>query len=49
MDGGIVNSGSKIGKCAIINTGAIVEHDCTIGDFVHITAGMLSGAVHNRQ
>ena len=34
-----VNAGSRIGECAIINTGAIVEHDCTIGAFAHISSG----------
>lgn len=34
-----VNSGSHIGRNAIINTGAIVEHDCHIGDYSHIAVG----------
>ena len=34
-----VNSSSSIGRNAIINTGAIVEHDCNIGDYVHIAVG----------
>lgn len=34
-----VNALSKIGKGAIINTAAIVEHDCDINDFVHIAPG----------
>lgn len=30
----------------IINTGAIVEHDCTIGNFVHVSPGCtLCGSV----
>ncbi|MCI8798382.1 MAG: acetyltransferase [Lachnospiraceae bacterium] len=35
----VINAGSKIGNCAIINTGSIVEHDCCIGDFSHISPG----------
>ncbi|MBN1405322.1 MAG: acetyltransferase [Candidatus Omnitrophica bacterium] len=44
--GAIVNPGIVIGKNAIINTKASVDHDCTIGDFVHIAPGVtLSGVV----
>ena len=35
----VVNIGSSVGVCVIINTGAIVEHDCIIGDFSHISSG----------
>ncbi len=35
----IINSGSKVGACAILNTGAIIEHDCEIGSFSHISPG----------
>lgn len=35
----VINSGSKIGNCAIINTGVIVEHNCYIGDFSHVSSG----------
>lgn len=43
----IVNSDSIIRKCSIINSGSIVEHDCQIGDFVHIAPGaVLGGNVH---
>ena len=31
----VVNTCSEIGICAIINTGAIIEHDCKIGEFSH--------------
>ena len=36
MAGTIINSYSKIGKHCIINSGAIIEHDNVIEDFVHI-------------
>lgn len=43
----IVNAGSAIGVCAIINSGAIVEHDCIVGDFAHISPGaILCGGVN---
>ncbi len=35
----VINSEVIIGKMAIINTGALVEHECIIGDFVHIAVG----------
>ena len=36
MAGAIVQAGTRIGKHCIINTGACVDHDCSIEDFVHI-------------
>lgn len=42
----VVNCMTAIGECAIINTGAIIEHDCSIGSFVHISPGaILCGGV----
>lgn len=35
----VVNSGCRIGVGAIINTGSIIEHDCIIDDFVHVSPG----------
>lgn len=35
----VINVGTKIGNCSIINTSSTVEHDCIIGDFVHIAPG----------
>lgn len=35
----VVNADAIIGRHCIINTGAIVEHDCFIEDFVHIAPG----------
>ena len=32
-----INPATDIGNHCIINTGAIVEHDCVIGDFVHLS------------
>ncbi len=46
MAKGIVNPNVKIGKHCIINTGSIVEHDCVLENFVHISpnATILGGA-----
>ena len=44
--GAIVNSGSRIGEHAILNTGSIVDHDCDLGDLVQIGPGAtLAGGV----
>lgn len=43
----VVNSGSRIGQNVIVNTLASVDHDCVIGDNVHIAPGVrLCGNVH---
>ncbi|GAA4654147.1 acetyltransferase [Anaerocolumna aminovalerica] len=43
----VINAGSKIGNCAIINTASVIEHECTIGDFVHVAPGsIVCGKVH---
>jgi sugar O-acyltransferase (sialic acid O-acetyltransferase NeuD family) len=39
MAGAIVNCCTKIGKGCIVNTGASVDHDNTIEDYVHISPG----------
>ena len=36
----VVNSGTRIGECCIINTAATVDHDCNVGDFVHLSPGV---------
>lgn len=44
--GAIVNAGVSIGKMCIINSGSVIEHDCKIADFSHISvAGVLCGGV----
>ena len=46
MAGAVINPGAKIGKGCIINTCSSVDHDCTVGDYVHIAvAGHLCGSV----
>ena len=39
MAGAVINPGVTIGKGCIINTCSSVDHDCKIGDFVHISVG----------
>lgn len=38
-----VGNNTKIGQFSIINTRASVDHDCTIGDFVHLAPGVVTG------
>lgn len=46
FDGAVVNSGTRIGDACIINTNSTVEHDCRIGDDVHVGPGAaVSGGV----
>lgn len=46
MAGVVINCSTKIGKGCIINTGATVDHDNIIEDFVHISPGAhLAGTV----
>ena len=46
MGGTVVNAGAYIGRGTIINTASSVDHDCRIGDFVHIAVGArLAGTV----
>jgi len=47
MAGAIVQAGSRIGANTIINTRAIVDHDCEIGAHVHLAPGaILCGGVN---
>lgn len=46
MANAVINSNAKIGKHCIINTAAVVEHDNSLEDFVHISPNVtLSGMV----
>lgn len=41
-----VNAQSRLGKGVILNTNCVVEHECTVGDYVHIApSGVLCGNV----
>lgn len=37
----IINAGSQIRDGAIINTASVIEHECMIGDFVHVAPGSI--------
>lgn len=39
MVGVVINHGAKIGKCHILNTFLSVDHDCIVGNYVHISVG----------
>jgi sugar O-acyltransferase (sialic acid O-acetyltransferase NeuD family) len=44
--GAVINAFAKIGMGCIINTAAIIEHDCVIDDFAHICPNVaLAGGV----
>jgi len=46
MAGAVINPGARIGKGCIINTSSSVDHDCMVGNYVHISVGAhLSGTV----
>ena len=37
----VINSAAKIGRMAIVNTAATVEHECTVGEFSHVSVGAI--------
>lgn len=39
MAGAVINSGARIGTGCIVNTCASVDHDCNVGDYVHVAVG----------
>jgi sugar O-acyltransferase (sialic acid O-acetyltransferase NeuD family) len=39
MGKAVINSGTVAGRHVILNTSSIIEHDCRLGDFVHISPG----------
>lgn len=46
MANAVINSSAVIGRHSIINTASVVEHDCSVGDFVHISPrAVLCGTV----
>ncbi|EWH00308.1 NeuD/PglB/VioB family sugar acetyltransferase [Halomonas sp. BC04] len=46
LDGAIVVTGSRLGRVCIVNTNATIDHDCMLGDDVHVAPGAtLSGGV----
>lgn len=46
MAGAVINPCSRLGKGVILNTCSSIDHDCTIGDYAHISVGAhLAGTV----
>ncbi len=46
MPGVVIQPGTRLGRFVIVNTRASVDHDCDIGDYVHIAPGVtLCGSV----
>jgi acetyltransferase EpsM len=41
--GAVVQAGARIGAHTILNTKASVDHDCYVGDYVHIAVAHLAG------
>ncbi|HTE30248.1 MAG TPA: acetyltransferase [Chryseolinea sp.] len=47
LHGAIVQPQAKIGNHVIVNTGAQIDHDCIVDDFVHLSPrAVLCGRVH---
>ena len=46
LAGAIVNAGARLGDNVLVNTGAIIEHDCDVADHCHVASGArLAGEV----
>lgn len=39
LAGAVINPGTRIGKGSIINTSSSVDHDCLVGNYVHVSVG----------
>lgn len=47
MAGAVINADAVIGKGCIVNTCSSVDHDCNIGDYVHVSVGAhIAGTVN---
>ena len=47
MAGAVVNPCAKIGKGVILNTNGVIDHDCIVEDYAHVSVGaQLAGMVH---
>lgn len=45
--GAVINANAKIGKMCIINTKSLIEHECCVEDYTHVSVGaVLCGQVH---
>lgn len=46
MGNSVINPGTRVGSHSIVNTAVTIDHDCIIGDFVHLSPGVhLGGSV----
>ncbi|MCQ8877372.1 NeuD/PglB/VioB family sugar acetyltransferase [Pseudoalteromonas shioyasakiensis] len=46
LPGAVINAGAKIGQHVVVNSRAVIEHDCTVGNFSHIApSAVLCGGV----
>ena len=43
LPGSIIGANAKIGKGVILNSNSVIEHDCQIRDFVHVSVGVILG------
>ncbi len=44
--GAVINGFSRLGRCCIANTNCSIDHDCILGDYVHVSPGAhLAGQV----
>jgi len=43
MPGACINADAHIGVGVIVNTGAVVEHDCVLGEFAHLAPNATLG------
>jgi acetyltransferase EpsM len=43
MNGAQVNAGARVGQHTVINTSAIVEHDCVVDDYAQLAPGAILG------
>lgn len=41
--GSIIAAGARVGEAVIVNHNAVVDHDCDVGDYVHIAPGAVLG------
>lgn len=43
LAGSVVNAATRIGAGTIVNTNASIDHDCDVGEFVHVAPGATIG------
>jgi UDP-perosamine 4-acetyltransferase len=43
LPGAVVNAATELGAGTIVNTNASIDHDCQVGEFVHVAPGVAIG------